>query len=405
MHDLEFEHLHVTADDAAAVNEVAWAADNVELTTVGIDIGSSTAHLMFARVHLQRLATGLSSRFLVAQRDILWRSPIALTPYRPDYTIDAEALAAFLDDCYDQAGLAREQVDTGAVILTGEALKRHNAAEIAGLFAAEGGRFVCASAGHHLEAALSANGSGAVALSRRERNTILNIDVGGGTTKFALVREGRILATSAIAVGGRLIVEREGRLVRLEDPIARVARAIGLSPRLGEVLNAGDRARLVGRMAELIVAIIDQRPPDALGEALMLTDPLPETPRPDALTFSGGVAEYIFEREGARFGDLGLDLAEAIRRAAAERRLPAPIWDAGQGIRATVIGASQFTAQISGNTIFVPEPGVLPLRNLTVLACHLPSSEVLDSVSIAAELRARMVQADHQDGGGPASSR
>ena len=79
MHDLEFEHLHVgTADEP--LNEVAWAADNVELTTVGIDIGSSTSHLMFARVHLQRLGTALSSRFVVVGRKVLWKSPILLTP-------------------------------------------------------------------------------------------------------------------------------------------------------------------------------------------------------------------------------------------------------------------------------------------------------------------------------------
>ncbi len=39
MHDLEFEHVHV--DDAAetrAIRAAIWAADNVELTTVGIDI-------------------------------------------------------------------------------------------------------------------------------------------------------------------------------------------------------------------------------------------------------------------------------------------------------------------------------------------------------------------------------
>jgi len=99
MHDLEFEHLHVDPADAA-VNEVAWAADNVELTTVGIDIGSSTSHLMFARVHLQRLSTALSSRFVVVERKILWQSPILLTPYRSDYTIDVEELAGFIGGCY-----------------------------------------------------------------------------------------------------------------------------------------------------------------------------------------------------------------------------------------------------------------------------------------------------------------
>ncbi len=196
-----------SAPQDGAVNEVAWAADNVELTTVGIDIGSSTSHLMFARVHLQRLSTALSSRFVVIDRKILWQSPILLTPYRDDYTIDVDELAGFIGGSYAFAGIERENIDSGAVILTGEALKRRNARAIADLFSEQAGKFVCASAGHHMECQMAAHGSGAVALSRGHNATLLNIDIGGGTTKLALIENGRIVATCAIAVGGRLIVE------------------------------------------------------------------------------------------------------------------------------------------------------------------------------------------------------
>src|ERR1700741_169043 len=100
MHDLEFEHVHVdNAEETRRARELIWAADNVELTTVGIDIGSSTSHLMFARVHLHRLSTALSSRFVVVERKILWQSPILLTPYRGDYTIDVDDLAGFIGGC------------------------------------------------------------------------------------------------------------------------------------------------------------------------------------------------------------------------------------------------------------------------------------------------------------------
>src|SRR5215510_11636351 len=149
MHDLEFDHLHMPPGEE--INEVAWTADNVELTTVGIDIGSSTSHLMFARVHLQRLGTALSSRFVVVGRKLLWQSPILLTPYLPDYTIDVEELASFIGGAYAYAGVERDEIDSGAVILTGEAIKRKNARAIADLFSEEAGKFVCASAGHHME--------------------------------------------------------------------------------------------------------------------------------------------------------------------------------------------------------------------------------------------------------------
>src|ERR1700741_5132014 len=238
MHDLEFEHLHVSPDDAV-VNEVAWAADNVELTTVGIDIGSSTSHLMFAREHLQRLSTALSSRFVVVERNILWQSPILLTPYRPDYTIDVDELGGFIAGCYAYAGIEREAVDSGAVILTGEALKRRNARAIAELFSEEAGKFVCASAGHHMECQMAAHGSGAVALSRGHNATLLNVDIGGGTSKFAVIENGLILATCAIAVGGRLIVEDEkDGLTRIEPPASAVADSIGVALAPGKPLAA-----------------------------------------------------------------------------------------------------------------------------------------------------------------------
>ncbi len=138
---------------------------------------------------------------------MLWQSPILLTPYLPDYTIDIDELAGFIGGCYAYAGIDRDEIDSGAVILTGEAIKRHNARAIADLFSEEAGKFVCASAGHHMECQMAAHGSGAVALSRGHGITVLNVDIGGGTTKLALIEKGQILATIAIAVGGRLIVE------------------------------------------------------------------------------------------------------------------------------------------------------------------------------------------------------
>src|SRR3954470_6608424 len=135
--DLMFDEDQLDDARQKALEELIWASDNVELSTVGIDIGSSTSHLMFAKVHMQRLATALSSRFVVVNREVVWRSPILLTPYKPDYTIDGEALCRFIEKCYQPAGIPRDSVDSGAVILTGEALKRHNARAIADLFSAD----------------------------------------------------------------------------------------------------------------------------------------------------------------------------------------------------------------------------------------------------------------------------
>jgi ethanolamine utilization protein EutA (predicted chaperonin) len=404
MHDLEFEHLHVSPDDAA-VNEVAWAADNVELTTVGIDIGSSTSHLMFARVHLQRLSTALSSRFVVVSRKILWQSPILLTPYRPDYTIDVDDLAGFIGGCYTYAGIEPEAVDSGAVILTGEALKRHNARAIADLFSEQAGKFVCASAGHHMECQMAAHGSGAVALSRGHNATLLNVDIGGGTTKFALIENGLILGTCAIAVGGRLIVEDENAgLTRIEPPAEEVAKSLGVALAPGKPLAAEDRKRIATRMARMVMGLIDLRQPGELARSLLVTDPWPAALTNkgiDAMTFSGGVAEYLYKRESRRFGDLGSDLAEELRHALAHRRDLPPVWDPGQGIRATVIGAAQFSVQISGNTILIADPDKLPLQNLPVLACHFTLDDDIVADAVSQAVRGALARADFEEGESP----
>jgi ethanolamine utilization protein EutA len=404
MHDLEFEHLHVDPGDAA-VNEVAWATDNVELTTVGIDIGSSTSHLMFARVHLQRLSSALSSRFVVVERKILWQSPILLTPYRPDYTIDVDDLAGFIGGCYAYAGIERDKVDSGAVILTGEALKRRNARAIADLFSEEAGKFVCASAGHYMECQMAAHGSGAVALSRGHNATLLNVDIGGGTTKFALIEKGRVLATCAIAVGGRLIVEDDERgLTRVEPPAETVAKTLGIELALGKTLTPADRRRIAARMARLVMGLIDLRRPGELAKSLLVTEAWPAdlaTKGIDAMTFSGGVAEYLYKRESRRFGDLGSDLAEELRHALAHRRDLPPVWDPGQGIRATVIGAAQFSVQISGNTILIAEPDKLPLQNLPVLSCDLTLGEAIAPATVAAAVRHALERADFEEGESP----
>jgi ethanolamine utilization protein EutA len=402
MHDLEFEHLHLDPRDS--LNEVAWAADNVELTTVGIDIGSSTSHLMFARVHLQRLSAALSSRFVVVDRKVVWQSPILLTPYSADFTIDVDELAGFIGGCYVFAGIDPASVDSGAVILTGEALKRRNARAIADLFSEEAGRFVCASAGHHMESQMAAHGSGAVRASAGRGVRLLNVDIGGGTTKFALIERGHIVATAAIAVGGRLLVEEAGKLVRIEQPAGDVARSLGIDLALGNTLAPHDRQRIVDRMVALIVGMMERRPLDALARSLMVTDPWPaniaQTPI-DAVTFSGGVAEYLYGREKRSFGDLGVDLGHELGHAIAHSHGLPPVWDPGAGIRATVIGAAQFSVQISGNTILVSDPDALPLHNMPVMSCRFDLADGIDADAIAAEVRNALGRSDVTDGSGP----
>ena len=192
VHDGEADHDHDDFVDGPIEDNPLWIADNVTLTSVGIDIGSAGTQVIFSKVHLRRLSEELTSRYYVVGRETLFRSPVALTPYQSEERIDDVKLRAIIDDAYKQASINAKDIDTGVVILTGEALRRDNAQAIAGLLAEQGGDFVTATAGHHMEAMLAAYGSGAARVSSDQGKRILNIDIGGGTTKLALVENGRV---------------------------------------------------------------------------------------------------------------------------------------------------------------------------------------------------------------------
>ncbi|MEA2642437.1 MAG: ethanolamine utilization protein EutA [Chloroflexota bacterium] len=385
-----------------ALQALDWKMHNVELTTIGVDIGSSTSHLMFSRVYIQQMGEGVAARFVVVGREILWKSPIILTPYLDDDTIDAEVLRGFIGDAFREVRASTREIDTGSIILTGEALKRKNARAIAELFAVHAGKFVTASAGHHLEAVLAANGSGTVARSRRDHQTLLNVDIGGGTTKLALVRDGEILATSAVAVGARLLVKNaEGRLTRIDGPARQVAAQLGITLTLGAPLTPDDEARIVQAWTDVLAGLIERQPPTGLAAELMLSDPLPADPAPEAFTFSGGVSEFIYFRETRDFGDMGLALGKALRKALASGviKLPAII-DPNLGIRATAIGASLFTTQVSSNT-FVSNEDILPLRNVPVLVPTLDLAGEIDPQHVATAIHDAIVRADLDEGEQP----
>jgi ethanolamine utilization protein EutA len=401
MHDTDFlhEHSELTEADRADIARYIWSQETVELATVGIDIGSSTSHLLFAKVILQRQAQGLSSRFAVIGREVVWRSPIRLTPFLPDGTIDAHALGHFIRDAYQAAGFARAAIDSGAVILTGEAVKRRNARAIDELFAREAGKFVCATAGHRLEARLAAHGSGAVRLSKERDACVLHVDIGGGTTKLALIDKGRILGECAFAVGGRLLAtDAAGAWTRVDDSARLVAEALGLPTDPVALADEGARRQIAARLAAIAADYIVDAPRDPLGASLALTEDFARVVVPTAITFSGGVSEYIFAHEAREYGDIAKALAAALC-AELSRRTALPLIDPGQRIRATVIGASQFTVQVSGKTIHLPDPSVLPVHNVPVVHVGLDLSADIDAGALADAILAGAARMDLDPGG------
>jgi ethanolamine utilization protein EutA len=373
MHDLDDfpEHDHLDFDDDSLDVTDVPGLEKLTLTSVGIDIGSSTSHLMFSRLTLQRRGADLSAAFEVTGREVLYRSPIALTPYSSSTRMDVDQLAAFVDEHYRGAGLTPDAVDTGVVVITGEALNKENAQPIAEMFARHSGKFICASAGPHHEALLAAYGCGAVAASRQRSSTVLNVDVGGGTSKLSIIRDGVVSSTAAISVGARLLAfDEAGRVVRVEAPARRLLRELGREVALGEILDEADRRAVVKLLVRSLFEVMGGEPSTPLTRDLMVTAPLHDHPGLagiDLVVFSGGVSEYVYGHEQRDYGDLGLLLGHAIRHQVHHAGLRVLARGAQEGIRATVIGAGEYTVQASGVTSYLSDLGALPVFGLKVV--------------------------------------
>ena len=365
-----------------------WQQDNITLLSVGIDIGSAGTQVLFSRVQLRRFSEELTSRYFVVGRESLYQSPVALTPYLSDKRIDDQAIGRIIDSAYEAAGIHPDNVDTGAVILTGEALRRENAKAIADVLAEVGGEFVCAAAGHHMESMFAAYGSGAAKTSHDRAALLLNVDIGGGTTKLAIVEAGNIVRTAAIQLGGRLaVIDMEGRLVRLDPSGGRLAALAGCTWGLGKKVTEHEVERVATWMAEALVTVLTQNPAPPKIQGLWLTDPLGATAGIKGVMFSGGVGEFVYGREERDFGDMGRRFGRAIRQRLVAGRFPFPLLPAGECIRATAIGASEYSVQLSGNTVYLSTPGVLlPRRNLQVIQPLVMLDDTIDPSAVAAAI-------------------
>lgn len=376
------------------------ADDEVCLLSVGVDIGSSTSHLVFSRIVMERL----DSRYVVTERETFYGSDILLTPYASGDEIDAEKLGAFIRREYADAKVERDEIDTGALILTGVAVRRRNARAIGELFAREAGKLVAVSAGDSMETVMAAYGSGAVARSIRDECTVMNVDVGGGTSKIAVCAEGKVKDLAALDVGARLIcLEGDGRVVRVEEAGRRYGMELGIDLQVDDMLTLDQGRALAGLMADKLFDAMRGGAPVLQSVSLMRTDPLAHRGAIDQIQFSGGVSEFIYGNESKKFGDLGPLLAEAIRERVAD--FCPRIEPSLEGIRATVVGASQYTIQLSGSTIYIAPLDAVPLRNVPVIAPALPlDAEDIDRAAVSRAVEAMLKRLDLADGEQPVAT-
>ena len=374
----DHDHDHDSDDNLIADGSQELA--RVELVSIGVDIGSSGTQIAFSRLFMHGPGEPAAMRRHVKSRETIYMSPVALTPYKDGGEIDIDRLRGTIARAFEAAGLTPDDIDTGAVIMTGAAARRTNAAAIVEALALETGDIVTAAAGDHMEAALAAHGSGAVERSRARMQRILNIDIGGATTKFALVENGHIIQTAAMKVGGRqMAIDARGEITRLDDAAVTHARRCGITWRLSEIARRHEMQSVAERMAQDLFAALSTAPLDIDIAGQYLTEPLVLAGDVSGVMFSGGVAEYIYQQEKRNFGDLGQYLGQSIINHIAGGGLPAPLLPAGECMRATVLGCSEYSVQMSGATSCITShSALLPRKNLAVMQPAFDFSGAID---------------------------
>jgi ethanolamine utilization protein EutA len=362
-------------------------AEYLEILSVGIDVGSSTSHLIFSKLTLKRERSffNMSNRFNLLNREIFYEGNIIFTPLLDRSTIDIKAVIKFCQEEYKKAGMTPEMINTGAVIVTGETAKKQNAAEIVRRLSSESGKFVSASAGPNFESLLGAMGSGTVDLSREKQNTILNIDIGGGTSNLAISSKGEVVSTSCINVGGRLLgIDESFEIWRIDEPSKVVMEELHMDYKIGDIIPEEDVGKIAHEYAKALIEVMRGPATSTIAKKLMMTEDLDFSIPIDEISFSGGVAELIYDKkDGTTFNDIGMYIAEEIKSYIRKNNLP--LIEPENKIRATVIGAGAFSLSVSGSTCYYDDKIKLPILNIPVVPINLDLREnnLVEKVELA----------------------
>ena len=335
------------------------------LLSVGLDVGTTSTQLVVSELLVENKSSGFAvPEMEITARQIQYRSPVYFTPLIEDKLVDGAEIRRIVEEEYQKAGISREKVDTGAIIITGETSRKENAARVVQSLSELAGDFVVATAGPDLESILAAKGAGAVEYSQITGKTVLHMDIGGGTSNLALIRDGTILQTGCLNVGGRLAKFSELGAATFLSPV--LSGLTSLQP--GMIPTKDQREALARTLTQALEMAAGRRKPTQLLETLLTKEAVqPWIPPEEAVvvSFSGGVADCI-QRDfpDLQFGDLGPELGRAIR----ESSLCREEYVLGtETIRATVIGAGCHSTQLSGSTVYHQNIR-FPLKNLPVAA-------------------------------------
>lgn len=354
------------------------------ILSAGIDVGTSTTQIIFSRMTIQNTGGfGSVPKIEIVDKEIIHESEIYFTPLLSENEIDGDKVSDIVMSEYKKANLTPDMLTTGAVIITGESSRKSNARSVTEALSETAGNFVVATAGPDLESVLAGKGSGAARLSEETGKTVANFDIGGGTTNICLFRDGAAIDTACLDIGGRLIkVDESGRVTYIAQKLKKLADMSGISVSIGDILTPETAENICREMTEVIEQSAGLRKPDSRLELMITNHGMKSGIVPDIITFSGGVADCMgySGEEQFPYGDIGVFLGHAV--AASPLLTERMSETAEETIRATVIGAGNFSMEVSGSTIEYTF-GSLPIKSIPVSRIKLETAEDITS---AAEL-------------------
>lgn len=338
------------------------------LLTVGIDLGTSTTQLVLSELTVENFASAFTvPRISISDKKVIYRSDIIFTPLLNQSEIDAEPIKAFVAEQYRQAGIHKQDIQMGAVIITGETARKSNANNVLRALSGYAGDFVVATAGPDLESIIAGKGAGAQTYSETKRKPVVNLDIGGGTTNLAVFKDGEVIDTACFDIGGRLIkLDQQQKITYIAPKIQEIINKKGLTLHLGDQATEQNLLPIISELVAVLENSIGLGTQSPFYQLLVTNHPLRKGEELPIVTFSGGVADCLNTTSTNlfKYGDIGLLLGKYLRKSLifSEKE----VLESAETIRATVVGAGSHTAEISGSTIAYREQ-ILPVKNIPIL--------------------------------------
>ncbi|NSW01679.1 ethanolamine ammonia-lyase reactivating factor EutA [Enterococcus faecalis] len=348
--------------------EASQAMSKETLLTVGIDLGTSTTQLVLSELTVENFASAFTvPRISISDKKVIYRSDIIFTSLLNQSEIDAEPIKAFVAEQYRQAGIHKQDIQMGAVIITGETARKSNANNVLRALSGYAGDFVVATAGPDLESIIAGKGAGAQTYSETKRKPVVNLDIGGGTTNLAVFKDGEVIDTACFDIGGRLIkLDQQQKITYIAPKIQEIINKKGLTLHLGDQATEQNLLPIISELVAVLENSIGLGTQSPFYQLLVTNHPLRKGEELPIVTFSGGVADCLNTTSTNlfKYGDIGLLLGKYLRKSLifSEKE----VLESAETIRATVVGAGSHTAEISGSTIAYREQ-ILPVKNIPIL--------------------------------------